>query len=207
MYATVHDLRFESVEVERASDERLTTLLLEASGLIDRVTGSFFEPRAVELRLSGRDAPSIYPPHPPVALTELWVWDEQLDLDIVEVVGAPVMSWSDGPRITRRHGVFSRGNGNVRAIGTWGDVERDVAGAWQTPLPIRRAAMLLALRWVGPLADETERRAPWRVVAEATRDQSVRYSDGGVGERPLTSDPEVDALLWPFVRRSQIGAA
>ena len=58
MYASVADLRAEGVTAAEASDARLELLLDEASRLIDRVTGWFFEPRSLMLHLSGRGAPS-----------------------------------------------------------------------------------------------------------------------------------------------------
>ena len=47
------DLRAEGVTAAEASDARLELLLAEASRLIDRVTGWFFEPRLLTLRLRG----------------------------------------------------------------------------------------------------------------------------------------------------------
>jgi len=59
VYASVADLRAEGVTAAEASDARLELLLEEASRLNDRVTGWFFEPRLLTLRLSGRGAPRV----------------------------------------------------------------------------------------------------------------------------------------------------
>ncbi len=54
MYASVADLRNEGVRLAETSDVRLLALIDEATHLIDRVTGWFFEPRTLSLRLDGR---------------------------------------------------------------------------------------------------------------------------------------------------------
>lgn len=208
MYATVQDLRAEGITDVVADDHRLTSLLEEASRLIDQVTGQFFEPRTLVLRLAGRGAPSLYPPYYPIRIDELSVGGLSLDVDDLDFVGAPVLPGNEGPRITRLHGFFSQGARNIRVSGRWGYTEHDGTVEGRTPMAIRRAAILLALRWLVPLGeDDGQSRRSWRIIEERTRDQSVRYSDAGIGERTLTDEPEVDGLLWPYVRISALGAA
>lgn len=208
MYATVSDLRAEGVLDIVADDDRLTALLDEASRLIDQVTGQFFEPRLLVLRLPGRDAPSVYPPYHPIRIDEASVWELPLDPSQLDLEGAPVMPGSQGPRVTRMRGVFSIGARNVRLVGLWGYTEPDGTALGRTPLAIRRAAMLLVLRWLVPLGDDEDLgQRGRRVIAESTRDQSIRYSDVAASAHGLSDDPEVDALLAPYVRRSAMGAA
>ncbi|KAB2909376.1 MAG: hypothetical protein F9K40_03810 [Kofleriaceae bacterium] len=208
MYATVADLRGEGVTDVVADDARLELLLDEATRLIDQVTGQFFEPRTLVLRLPGTGAPSVYPPYFPIRIDELSDWDLPLDVSQLDVSGAPVLAGNDGPRITRVRGFFSYGARNVRVVGRWGYTEHDGSPEGRTPLAIRRATILLALRWLVPLGENAgDGRRPGRVVAERTRDQAVEYSDARVGERALTDEPEVDGLLWPYVRHSRMGAA
>jgi len=213
VYASVADLRAEGVTLTEASDARLELLLDEASRLIDRVTGWFFEPRLLTLHLSGRDAPSIELPVPPIRLDRLTLGTTALSLDpsTLLVVGAPVPPGFDGPRLTRRHGrVFPRGHGNVIAEGLWGCTEEDGTPTGRTPAAIRRGAMLLVLRNLAPLADEAsfEARSRWRILEERTRDQCYRLDPAkGSTSMVLTGDPEVDTLLGPYVRPTPIGAA
>lgn len=213
MYASVADLRAEGVTAAEASDARLELLLDEATHLIDRVTGWFFEPRQLTLRLSGRGAPSIELPVPPIRLDRLLLGDAELSLDPSEllIVGAPVHPCFDGPRFTRRHGrTFPRGHGNVVAEGLWGFTEDDGTPTGRTPLAIRRAAMLLVLRSMAPLADDAsvEARSRFRIIEERTRDQSYRLDPArSAAAASLTGDPEVDTLLAPYVRPTPIGAA
>ena len=181
MYASVADLRAEGATVAEASDERLLALLDEATFLIDRVTGWFFEPRLATLRLDGRGTPSLELPVPPIRLDRLAVGDLELSLafDDLVVVGAPVQPGFDGPRLTLRHGSrFPRGHGNVLVEGLWGFTEADGTAEGRTPLAIRRACMLLVLRSLAPLADDAafDARSRWRVIEERTRDQSIKLS-------------------------------
>lgn len=212
MYASVADLRAEGVTAAEASDARLELLLDEASRLIDRVTGWFFEPRALTLRLSGRGAPSIELPVPPIRLDRLVLGTAELPIDEhhLLIVGAPVMTGFDGPRFTRRYGrTFPRGHGNVVAEGLWGFTEYDGTPTGRTPPAIRRATMLLVLRSMAPLADDAsfEARSRWRIIEERTRDQSYRLDAAKASTASLTGDPEIDALLALYVRPTPIGAA
>lgn len=208
MYATVQDLRDEGVLELVADDDRLVGLLDEASRLIDQLTGQFFEPRLLVLRLPGRDAPSVYPPYYPIRIDEASVWELPLDPSTLDLDGAPVLPGSSGPRITRLRGTFSSGARNVRLAGLWGYTEPDGSPLGRTPLAIRRATLLLALRWLVPLGDDDGAQPRGRrVIEERTRDQSIRYSDVAPPSRGLSDDPEVDALLLPYVRHSSLGAA
>jgi hypothetical protein len=211
MYASVADARAEGITVTEASDERLLVLLDEATRLIDRVTGWFFEARDASLRLDGRGTPSLELPVPPIRVTRLDLNDAPLPLlpeDLV-IVGAPVRVGFDAPRLTLRHGrVFSRGQGNVVVEGRFGYTEDDGSAEGRTPLAIRRACLLLVLRNLAPIASDAaaEARSAWRILEERTRDQSVRFSPV-LSAVVLTGYPEVDELLGPYVRPSPLGAA
>jgi hypothetical protein len=211
MYATVTDLRAEGVTEAMAPDARLASLIEEASRTIDRITGWFFEPRALTLTLDGRGNPTIEPPAPPIRLDRLTVGNRHLSLDPYDiiVVGAPVAPDFVAPRITlkRRH-IFQCGQGNVTAQGLWGFTEPDGTPQGRTPLEIRRACILLVLRQLYPLAGEasTDARNRWRILEERTRDQSYRL-DGVKDTGPYTGDPEIDGILLRFRRPAGLGAA
>ena len=212
MYATVDHLRDEGVTAAQASDDRLTALIDEASSFIDRVTGWFFEPRALSFRMDGRGAPSIEPPAPPIRVDRLAVEDTELSLDPDDlvVIGAPVQPGFDGPRFTLRHGrVFPRGQGNVEADGLWGYTEPNGTAEGRVPLAIRRACILLVLRWLSPLADgegAEDARNRWRVIEERTRDQSYKL-DRVQQSGAFTGDPEIDGILARYRRPPEMGAA
>ncbi|RJS14222.1 hypothetical protein DRW03_35195 [Corallococcus sp. H22C18031201] len=212
MYATVADMRAEGVTPAMAGDTRLAVLLEEATRTIDKVTGWHFEARSATLQLDGRGTPSLWLPVPPIRLYRLALHGEDVPFSRAHlvVVGAPVGPGLDGPRLTLRHGlVFPRGEGNVTVGARWGYTEADGTPEGRTPPAIRRACMLLVLRSLSPLADEDslEERTRWRVVEERTREQSYRLDSVRPSARPLTGEPEVDALLSPYVRPSLPGAA
>lgn len=212
MYASVADLRDEGVSVAQASDDRLLALIEEASRAIDSFTGWFFEPRSLTLRLDGRSTPSLELPVPPIRLDRLALGQSDISTapDDLVIVGAPVQPGFDAPRITRTHKrVFPKGSGNVTAEGLWGYTEDDGSPEGRTPLEIRRACMLLVLRWLSPLAEgDTEARSRWRILEERTRDQSYkldRVASGIVAS--FTGDPDIDGIVARYRRPPGLGAA
>ena len=217
MYATVAEMRAEGVGDDVASDARLELALDEATKTIDRVTGWFFEPRQETVRLSGRGAATIELPFPPIKLAHIRVgggfWMPAYDLpltpELVWVVGAPVRADFDAPRITLRFGyAFPFGEGNIEVTGIFGYTEPDGTPQGRTPLAIKRAAMILALRSLPRVADvearEDNRRRP-RLVEERTRDQSYRLAPP-VAVAGLTGEPEVDDILARYRRPLGLGA-
>ena len=212
MYATIADLRAEGMSKLEANDVRMKRLLQEASALIDRVTGWYFEPREQIFRLDGRGTPSIEPPVPPIRIDELVVGYRQwpITFEHLVVVGAPIQPGFMIPRLTLCHGrVFPKGQGNVMAKGVWGFTEDNGTPLGQTPPAIQRACMLLVMRNLAPLGDEAsfEARSRWRIIEERTRDQSYRLDSAKQSARELTGDPEIDTLLAPYVKPSAFGAA
>lgn len=213
MYASVADLRDEGITPAMATDARLTRLLDEASAFVDRVTGWFFEPRALTLRLDGRGHASIELPVPPIRLDALAVEHEGVlstgPEDLV-VVGAPVIPAFDAPRLTLRHGRrFPRGVANFTATGLWGYTEPDGTPEGRTPPAIRVVTMQLALRafpLLGDIEAWSDARLRWRLLEERTRDQSYK-----LGAPPfatfITGDPEIDLVLMRYRKPAGLGAA
>jgi hypothetical protein len=229
VYATVAELRDEGVTPAQADDARLVALLDEASRTIDQVTGWFFEPRVLSLRLEGRGTPTIEPPFPPIRIDRLRIGSLDISLDPRDtiIVGAPIQPGFDGPRITLRHGRrFPRRDGTlplpsmfsmaplpvlddtILADGVWGYTEFDGTALGRTPSEIRRACMLLALRGVPPLGDDAawDARNRWRIVSERTRDQSYQLAPNDAFGA-LTGDPEADRILRRYRRPAGLGAA
>ena len=212
MYATVNDLRAEGVTAAQATDDRLAALIEEAGGTIDRITGWFFEPRALTLRLDGRGSPSLELPAPPISLDRLAVDTTELSLasqDLV-LVGAPVGPGFDAPRISLTRGrIFPKGMANVVVEGRFGFTEPDGTLEGRTPREIRRACMLLVLRSLPLLANDDsadEARSRWRIIEERTRDQSYKLNPDSRAAT-LTGDPEIDSILSRYCRPLGLGAA
>jgi hypothetical protein len=209
-YATIEDLRGEGFSAEEMPDDRTQHALAEASAVIDSVTGQFFEPRPLTLVLEGRGARSLWLPFPVIRVDELVVDGEPWpgDMRDLVVLGAPVVPGTDGPRITRLRGEF-RLRATVVISGLWGYTEPDGTALGRPPLAIRRACLLLVTRLAPPLADDAsiEARQRAQVIEERTRDQSFKLANPSERVPFLVGDAEVDALLWPYVRRSAMGAA
>jgi hypothetical protein len=211
LYATVQELRDEGVTEAQASDSRLTTLLAEATETVDHLTGWFFEPRQMEIRLDGRGRQLIEPPIVPIAIQELWVEGVLLPPERYRVWGAPVPPRFSAPRIELLGARFPTGQGNVLARGTWGYTEHDGTELGRTPWAIRRAAMLIVMRLLPRIGDQDavqEARDWWRVLEQRTRDQSVKFAAvSASSSAPRSGDPEVDALLAHYTRPIALGAA
>jgi len=211
VYSSVADLRDEGVSVAQASDDRLLVLIDEAGRAIDSFAGWFFEPRSLTLRLDGRGRPSVEPPVPPIDLSTLIVSGGAISVapeDLV-IVGAPVQPGFDAPRITRTRGrVFPKAAGNVEAAGVWGYTEDDGTPQGRTPVEIRRACMLLVLRWLSPLGtDDSEARNRWRILEERTRDQSYKLDRVTGAGSTFTGDPDIDGIVARYRRPPGLGAA
>jgi len=211
MYATIADMRSEGVIVAQATDDRLAALLEDATLVIDRVCGWYFEPREQSYRLNGRGNPSIEPPVPPIRVDVITINGAPFDFDESNflIVGAPVAAEFDVPRLTLLDRIFPKGTANVKVEGLWGYTEEDGTAQCRTPLSIRRACMLLAMRWIPPVGDtdsSRDARLRWRIIEERTRDQSYKL-DKLASQANLTGDPEVDALLFDYRRPPGMGAA
>jgi len=209
-YCSVADLRAEGITAKQVSDTRLQALLQEAGRTIERITGWFFEPRSMTLRLDGRGTPTIEPPYPPIKLDKLQVGGTDISMAAADllVVGAPVQPDFDAPRLTRVRGTFPKGRGNVTAQGTWGYTEPDGTATGCTPAEIRRACMLLALRSLPGIGDTDaahDAKSRWRLIQERTRDQSYKLDRVGAAG-PFTGDPEIDGILLRYRRPAGLGA-
>jgi hypothetical protein len=91
-------------------------------------------------------------------------------------------------------------DGNVVVEGLWGFTEDDGTPTGRTPPAIRRATMLLVLRSMAPLADDAsfEARSRWRIIEERTRDQSYRLDPSKQPARrasPATRDRRAPCAL------------
>ncbi len=206
MYTTPDDLRAEGVT--EILDARLIDLIQEATAEIDRLTGWFFEPRDKRYQLDGRGTPSLELPVPPIHIDKIWVGGGELDVESLIIVGAPAEPGFDGPRITKQFGAFPKGRGNVVIEGVFGYTEPEDQPGGRTPWAIRRACVLLVLRGLQPISDDSafDARNRWRILEERTRDQSYKLDKSGHQVPVLSGDPDVDALLMRYLRPKSMGA-
>jgi hypothetical protein len=70
-YALVSDLRAEGLTAAEVPDARLARLVQLASQYVDRMTGRFFEPRALRMTLDGTGGRALLLAHPIIAVNEV----------------------------------------------------------------------------------------------------------------------------------------
>jgi hypothetical protein len=70
-YALISDLRAEGVSIAEATDARLARLIHLASQYVDRMTGRFFEPRAMTITLDGSGGRMLLLGHPIIAIRDV----------------------------------------------------------------------------------------------------------------------------------------
>lgn len=208
-YATLAEVRAEGLTVAEASDPRVEALIAEASDLIDRACGWWFEPRTLSFTVSGRGARSLELPVPPILITELRIHDEIVPLDEFAVTGSPAAGPRRTVRLVSRR--FPEGVDNIEFSGSFGYV---FPGS-STPAAIRRACIMLTVLLAPKLASGDSEavlaRARGLVIEERTRDQSIRYADptqsGAKDRENLTGFADVDAILRHYRRPRDLGAA
>lgn len=222
-YASLSQARAEGITTDQASNERLQQLLDDASERIDAVTGWWFSPRAMTLRLSGRQDDPLPLPAPVITLTSVTLDGAALDLNAAVMVKGRVTDPHADiryPRLLRRalspgeaplasvRFPWPYGEENVVVVGTFGYTKADGATA---PADIREACLRLAVRNLPRLTDAAGQaeRERGRVSRETTDGHS--YELGGVQAGTagswraggITGDPTIDVLLAQYRRPSK----
>lgn len=102
---------------------------------------------------------------------------------------------------------FARNAQNIRVRGLFGYTDPDGSPIGQTPSDIRKVTMLLVARNMALLSnpeDDFDAKFKNRVTQMVTRDQSISFSDKGLGEGAYTSDIEIDRLIELYRRPLRI---
>jgi len=216
---------------------RIQTAIVLASRLIDAFTGRFFEPRFGVREYDGQDARALLFEDPVIAISSLVLDGASVELSGIKVYGRHLSGMTgtddrESPKIVfdddafrgsytygneyLRTSKFSRGTQNVVVSGVWGYTEDVHNGApWgDTPLLIRHAAKLLALREIPTLrptpTDSSCREdlaIRTRIIEEKTRDQSYKLDTPRKFGAQFTGDPEIDIILTMFTRPPAVGGA
>lgn len=232
MYATIADLRAEGVTEAAATNARIESLIALAGSYIERMTGRFFEPRPQTLRVDGTGGRVLPLGHPIISVDAVLVdsspfspGDLPIDPGFYRVYnrhltqGLLLPDDRDHPRIELVGGdepfpglgrlAWPRGQQNVEVRGVFGYTEPDGSPTGRTPELIRHVTKLLVLREL-PLLTDTDRREDaqrrWRLTSERTRDQAYTL-DALRLTGAFTGDPEIDNVLFAFVRPADFGAA
>jgi hypothetical protein len=223
MYCTVQDLRDEGVPTSY-SDSYLETIIQRVSRDIDRYTGRWFEARSLSYTLDGSGTVALLLEQPIISITEV-------QLDGVAYASSDLIVYNrhitqgllspddrENPKIEIRQPYdddllfkfgltwFPKGQQNMQVEGVFGYTDYDGSSQGYTPLAIKQAAKMMAIRELTPLynADPTDERsgAWWRITSQRTRDQAITYANpvslGSQGVGPFTGDPRIDNILLRY---------
>lgn len=197
-YCDVSDLRAEGVTNPPYSDPRCQLAIELATLKIDKLTGWFFEPRALTLLLDGRGHDSLWIGVPIIEVTKVeeghgtyWtevdpetydVYNRHLSGQLQPVddrYNPKIVRVQTNPSRVRLEGFsalyWNDYTQNVRVTGTFGFTDPDGTATGKTPDLIKWACMRLAIKELPGMAseewDELHERS--RVTTEKTRDQSI----------------------------------
>ena len=199
-YCTVEDIRAEGFTEEDCPDEVVERLIKLSCDYIDRVTGQFFEPRELTVRLDGRGGRNLVLPLFLIDCDYVKVKDELIEDYVLYNRITPVDD-RPYPKIYR-NAKWPEGIMNVEVSGTWGYVE---AGNL-TPEPIKRAAMKLAMCNFPLLSDteaQSEKGLRGLLLSETTDGHSYELSEevlASLASGAITGDSEIDQILRVYTR-------
>jgi len=231
-YCTLADVRAEGLPVSVADNARVLDLIEKQSAVIDRVTGWWFEPRALTMKLDGRDTPFLHLAAPAIEVTEVRrVW-RGTDPDTTYVIDSDdyvVYSYDlPGHRFNPHLRLISsadnalvlaagmatetwvKGALNYEVDGTFGFLEDDGAGGYQTPSEITEACILLVLHNATPKWDQLSGNdLAYSLRTGDLRSHQVQGRSaswgGSTSAGSATGLKEADRILAKY--RSQIGVA
>lgn len=225
-YCTLQDVRDEGLSPSEADDATVNGRIAEATMLIDRATGWWFEPRVYSvasplgfLRLSGRNLAVL---HLPVmgSVDEVRIRRRVVSStgDNIETLLAEqwftLADWDSrfNPRLVLKPGAGSRlhpqpkarwerGRRNIEIDGTFGFQETNPDdGSQRTPLVVRRAAIGLVTRLIQPMADvdDLEEQGLGTVKSIRVADRSESYGGRSAKSSSMTGYPEIDRMLHVY---------
>lgn len=200
-YCNIDDLRAEGFSLDDFSDEEIALLIEQSGILIEKITGQFFEPRTMTIRLDGRGGKNLLLP---VFLID----GETIRIDGEEISNEDYILYNRFFPDDRRYPKIFRSKGwpvgklNIEVTGTFGYVEEDLT----TPKDIKRAVMKLATSYFPSLSDKAaqeEKALQGLIVSETTDGHSYSLSSSAVANiqaGALTGDSEVDAILRSYMK-------
>jgi hypothetical protein len=207
MYGSLEDFRAAGFTEEQFPDGRLMSLCEQATRYIDLVTGRWFEPRDLTIRLDGNGGRALPLPH------------FLIEAGSVKLDGTPVAGYvlynraedRDYPKLYLESR-WPRGALNVEVSGKWGYVDMPGDGTYATPPMILRAAMkMISLAGTEDLGDtEATQEASMRgrIAKEVTDGHSYELKDAASGTGgsssgvSYTGDQEIDQILDIYSAKS-----
>ena len=195
-YCTIKELRAEGLDEEKYSDEALTNLIKLSCDFIDRITGQFFEPREMLIRLDGRGGNNLVLPYFLIDVDYIEINHELID----DYVIYNRMEDRSYPKIYR-NAKWPKGILNIEVQGTWGYVEADKS----TPEAIKRIAKKLVMYNFPALNDfeaQEEKNIKGLLISEITDGHSYELAEDAVTNlyaTSITGDTEIDSVLKHYM--------
>ena len=189
-YCTIEDLREEGFNEENYNDDELTTLINLSCNFIERVTGQFFEPREITLKLDGRGGRVLPLPFILIESSNIIADNEE----ITDYINYQDFKYPKLVRLKK----WPQGFQNIEISGTFGYSE--------TPEDIKRAAMKIAMYHFPALNDseaQEEKNLRGLLVSENTDGHSYSLSGSAVADlykNSITGDTEIDDTLRRYTR-------
>jgi len=235
-YITLAQVRSEGLKAADFPDGKVNAAIARSCALLDRLTGQWFESRAVTATLDGNGTDTLFLPVPVISVTSLYVngdFTNALDSESYAVYNGrqepsdhrsnpmiKLVKSTDifAPFEDPQTPVFSAGRQNQRIVGAFGYLEADDT----TPLPIQRAAMILTIRdltnplFVGEGSTTPENEASSGVSGpkqkETTDRHSITYAAPSyraqrTGTLALTGSAEVEEIIATYRRPLAIEAS
>lgn len=227
---TISELREEGLDDCTVSSNRAFMLIQLATAYIEAFTGRFFEPRLSLKNFDGARSRGQLLREPIIAVEEVFIDispfqpnDLPIDRNDLRVYNRHIREGlldpddREAPRIDFFHaspGVldfspfamnrlfFPEGEQNVHIRALWGYTDPDGSLTGETPLLIKRAALMFVERNLPKVGDEDFGGASLRsrLTREKTRDQAVAYASPSslAVQGHFTGDSELDTILAMF---------
>jgi len=222
---TLQEVRDEGFSSARYSDQRVTDSIELVTDYVEELTGNFFEPRTLTLKLDGDRTPTLLLPYPIISITQVKDREEVIDLAGLKVYNRHLSGLRVLPDDRKNPkieydldefpynastffggGVFSRGVQNITVVGDFGYRDYDPGDATgKVPTLLKRALFLLLPRYLEQAAT-SEGKAAWSAsVKKRTKTRSMECEEGGaivMGNvmGSLTGNWEIDQILSKFTR-------
>jgi len=195
-YVTLQEMRAEGISLEEyGNDAYIEKRIAIAQSFIENVTGRFFEPRDLTLKLSGSGISILSLPITPTsdtAITEIREDADAISTDLYTVIVTEFPDSRYNPKIIRIGGVWSKGLYNYEVDGEFGFV----TSAGETPEDIKHLCKRIAM-WNLPKIGVASASREDQIVEEQLGDYRYRLSEaqqsGG-----FFNDPKIDLILEQY---------
>lgn len=195
-----------------------------AESYIEEMTGHWFYPRQMTLRLDGTGTNSIHMPSPIISIDAITIWDYQVDVTDLVIYNRhlegmlnpddrynPRLMFQRDPSSRQGPAVWSKGRQSIRVTGKFGFTSYDPLNVeGKTPPGIKRLAKILVVALIKTLdksitgggGGPSSSASIGPVVEYRTKEQTIKYANiaKAVQSGSLTGNEEADALIDRYSR-------